>query len=58
MKGKGGAAHHHHHYRPLPLPPIGSFSAWPSMMSAQGGGAYQPSIQHLTSPVALPPLNT
>ncbi|XP_060774689.1 uncharacterized protein C21orf58 [Neoarius graeffei] len=58
MKGKGGAAHHHHHYRPLPLPPIGSFSAWSSMMSAQGGGAYQPSIQHLTSPVTLPPLNT
>lgn len=56
MKAKGAAVHHHHHYGPPPLPPIG-YSAWPSMMSAQRGGAYQPSIQHITSPVTLPPLN-
>ncbi|TTH38803.1 Sentrin-specific protease 2 [Bagarius yarrelli] len=56
MKAKG-AVHHHHHYGPPPLPPIG-YSAWPSMMLPQRGGAYQPSVHHITSPVSLPPLNT
>ncbi|KAG7326979.1 hypothetical protein KOW79_010380 [Hemibagrus wyckioides] len=56
IKAKG-AVHHHHHYGPPPLPPIG-YSAWPSMMAPERGGAYQPSIQHITGPVTLPPLNT
>ncbi|XP_076871675.1 uncharacterized protein C21orf58 homolog [Brachyhypopomus gauderio] len=57
LKAKRGAIHHYYHYGPPPLPPIG-YSAWPPNMSAGGGGAYQPSVQHVTSPVTLPPLYT
>ncbi|XP_066520163.1 uncharacterized protein C21orf58 [Hoplias malabaricus] len=56
VKPRGGAIHHHHHYSPPPLPPIG-YSAWPSVMSAGRGGAYQPSIHHETGPDTLPSLN-
>ncbi|KAL7890674.1 hypothetical protein AOLI_G00001500 [Acnodon oligacanthus] len=55
IKPRGGAIHHHHHYSPPPLPPIppSGYSAWP----AGQGGAYQPSIHHVTGPVTLPALN-
>ncbi|XP_072538985.1 uncharacterized protein C21orf58 homolog [Salminus brasiliensis] len=56
LKARGGGIHHHHHYNPPPLPPIG-FSAWPTVMPAGRGGAYQPPVHHVTGPVTLPALN-
>ncbi|XP_026874530.2 uncharacterized protein C21orf58 [Electrophorus electricus] len=55
LKAKRGAIHHHHHYGPPPLPPIG-YSAWHPNTSR--GGTYGSSVQHVTGPVTLPPLNT
>ncbi|XP_062325520.1 uncharacterized protein C21orf58 [Osmerus eperlanus] len=63
VKSKGSAIHHHHHYGSAPTaqqqPPIG-YPMWPSMMPpvpTAYGGAHLPSIQHVTGPVTLPPLN-
>ncbi|XP_045081764.1 uncharacterized protein C21orf58 isoform X2 [Coregonus clupeaformis] len=61
VKPRGNAVHHHHHYGPQAqsLPPIG-YPMWPSMMSSlpEGqGGAHMPSVQHVTGPITLPPLN-
>ncbi|CAB1327928.1 unnamed protein product, partial [Coregonus sp. 'balchen'] len=60
VKPRGNAVHHHH-YSPQAqsLPPIG-YPMWPSMMSSlpEGqGGAHMPSVQHVTGPITLPPLN-
>uniref|UniRef100_A0AAY5JVP8 DUF4587 domain-containing protein n=1 Tax=Esox lucius TaxID=8010 RepID=A0AAY5JVP8_ESOLU len=60
VKQRGNAVHHHH-YGPqaYTLPPIGS-PMWPSMRSSQPagqGGAQMPSVQHVSGPITLPPLN-
>ncbi|XP_036807316.1 uncharacterized protein C21orf58 [Oncorhynchus mykiss] len=60
VKPRGNAVHHHH-YGPQAqlLPPIG-YPMWPSMTSSlpEGqGGPHMPSVQHVTGPITLPPLN-
>nr|XP_046179576.1 uncharacterized protein C21orf58 [Oncorhynchus gorbuscha] len=60
VKPRGNAVHHHH-YGPQAqlLPPIG-YPMWPSMTSSlpEGqGGPHMPSVQHVTCPITLPPLN-
>uniref|UniRef100_A0A8C7GDP7 Zgc:112416 n=1 Tax=Oncorhynchus kisutch TaxID=8019 RepID=A0A8C7GDP7_ONCKI len=60
LKPRGNAVHHHH-YGPQAqlLPPIG-YPMWPSMASSlpEGqGGPHMPSVQHVTCPITLPPLN-
>ncbi|XP_056606340.1 uncharacterized protein C21orf58 isoform X2 [Triplophysa dalaica] len=57
LKVRGGDVHHHHHYgsHGPPLPPIG-YSFWPPIPVGQGG-TYQRSVQPVTDPVTLPPLN-
>ncbi|XP_018960509.1 uncharacterized protein C21orf58-like, partial [Cyprinus carpio] len=56
---RGVAVHHHHHYgsHVPPLTPVG-YSFWPSLMPAGQDRTHQPAVQHLISPVNMPPLNT
>uniref|UniRef100_A0A3B4XNK7 Zgc:112416 n=1 Tax=Seriola lalandi dorsalis TaxID=1841481 RepID=A0A3B4XNK7_SERLL len=63
VKPRGSAVHHHHHYGPTPagpqLPPI-SYPTWlPGVSSVPAGqaGGHLSSLNHVSAPITLPPLN-